>query len=229
MYPSLHSKIYLFSQVGTGANARHWVSAYSSGNPTYQQARKGFNNLNIAVGDKAMFDILANYFGEMVTASRGELLVTNYFRSFETAGQSGNRGAGQPRSTSGPRPRGHQPRHPEHGQVQVQGRRARASAPRSGSRCSCSPASGVSRDIWRLAFEKGCDIDITYTQMSQRIKGPNGKWLANEDGEVAGLRCRRTACRPRRPAKGARADRAQHPGRPDGEEPATGRTAAAAP
>lgn len=59
------------------------VSGYSSGNPT-QQARKGFNNFNIAVGDKAMYDIFVNYFIDMVTASNGKLLATNYFRSFST-------------------------------------------------------------------------------------------------------------------------------------------------
>ena len=48
----MHAKIYLFSTVGTGAQQRQWVSGYSSGNPTYYQSRKGFNNLNIAVADK---------------------------------------------------------------------------------------------------------------------------------------------------------------------------------
>jgi phosphatidylserine/phosphatidylglycerophosphate/cardiolipin synthase-like enzyme len=45
---------------------------------------------------------------------------------------------------------------------------------------------GVARDVWRLAFEQGCTIDITYTQMSQRLKDKKGHWLANEDGEVPG-------------------------------------------
>ena len=86
MYPSLHSKIYLFSTVGSGANARTWVSGYSSGNPTYQQSRKGFNNLNIAVGDKALYDIFNTYFADLVNGSRGRLFTSNYFRTFATPG-----------------------------------------------------------------------------------------------------------------------------------------------
>ncbi len=61
-YPSLHSKVYLFSTVGAGKQARRFVTAYSSGNPTYQQSRKGFNNLNITVGDKTLFSIFNTYY-----------------------------------------------------------------------------------------------------------------------------------------------------------------------
>ena len=121
MYPSLHSKIYLFSTVGQGANARQWVSAYSSGNPTYQQSRKGFNNLNIAVGDKPLHDIFTTYFADLVKGSRGELMTPNYFRTFATPGQPRHRRAAHDRP---PRPAdigGHQPGDPQVHPVQVQG------------------------------------------------------------------------------------------------------------
>ena len=45
---------------------------------------------------------------------------------------------------------------------------------------------GVASDLWRLAMQRGCNVEIVYTQMSQRIKGPNGQWLENEDGEEMG-------------------------------------------
>ena len=91
MYPSMHSKIYLFSTVGTGSKARRWVSGYSSGNPTYYQSRKGFNNLNIAVGDKTLYDIFIDYEDDLVAASRGELFSANYFRSAKTPGNTASK------------------------------------------------------------------------------------------------------------------------------------------
>ena len=90
-YPSMHAKIYLFSTVGTGAQQRQWVSGYSSGNPTYYQSRKGFNNLNIAVADKGLYDIFNRYMGDLVQASRGELFSANYFRTFDTPGNAASR------------------------------------------------------------------------------------------------------------------------------------------
>ena len=45
---------------------------------------------------------------------------------------------------------------------------------------------GVAADLWRLAMQQGCNVEIVYTQMSQRLKGPNGNWLENEDGEPMG-------------------------------------------
>lgn len=52
-YPALHAKVFLSSTVGTTAS--RWVSAYGSGNPTYAQARQGFNNLTVAVGDTQVY------------------------------------------------------------------------------------------------------------------------------------------------------------------------------
>ncbi len=33
---------------------------------------------------------------------------------------------------------------------------------------------GVAADLWRLAMRKGCNVEIVYTQMSQKIKGVKG-------------------------------------------------------
>ncbi len=30
---------------------------------------------------------------------------------------------------------------------------------------------GVASDLWRMAMRKGCNVEIVYTQMSQKIKG----------------------------------------------------------
>ncbi len=185
MYPSLHSKIYLFSTVGQGATARQWVSAYSSGNPTYQQSRKGFNNLNIAVGDKPLHDIFTTYFSDLVKGSRGELMTTNYFRTFATPG---NPATGAPPTTVhlAPQTSGDINREILNSiqcKYKVNGKTKRTDVRVS---MFVLTRRGVASDLWRLAMQKGCNVEIVYTQMSQRVKGPNGQWLENEDGEGMG-------------------------------------------
>ena len=185
MYPSLHSKIYLFSTVGQGANSRQWVSAYSSGNPTYQQSRKGFNNLNIAVGDKPLHDIFTTYFADLVKGSRGELMTPNYFRTFATPG---NPATGAPPTTVhlGPQTSGDINREILKS-IQCRYRVGKV-LKRTDVRVSMFVLTrrGVASDLWRLAMQRGCNVEIVYTQMSQRLRGPNGQWLENEDGEEMG-------------------------------------------
>jgi hypothetical protein len=182
MYPSLHSKIYLFSTVGSGATTRQWVSAYSSGNPTYQQSRKGFNNLNLAVGDQTLYNVFAQYFGDMVAASRGQLLGTNYFRSFETPGNAAT-GARPTTVHFGPQ---------TSGDINRDILRSIKCKYRSGGKLGRTDIKismfvltrrGVAGELWKLAMQKGCNVHIVYTQMSQRVRGADGKWLTNEDGE----------------------------------------------
>jgi PKD repeat protein len=185
MYPSLHSKIYLFSTVGQGANARQWVSAYSSGNPTYQQSRKGFNNLNIDVGDKPMYDILSTYFADLIKGSRGELMTTNYFRTFTTPG---NPATGSKPTTVhlGPQTSG------DINREILKSIKCRYKVGKKWKRTDVRVSMfvltrrGVASDLWRLAMQRGCNVEVVYTQMSQRLKAPNGKWLQNEDGEEMG-------------------------------------------
>jgi len=185
MYPSLHSKVYLFSTVGQGASTRQWVSAYSSGNPTYQQSRKGFNNLNIAVGDKPLHDIFTTYFADMVKGSRGELMTTNYFRTFATPGNPAT-GARPTTVHLGPQTSG------DINREILKSIKCRYKVGNKWKRTDVRVSMfvltrrGVASDLWRLAMQRGCNVEIVYTQMSQRVKGPNGKWLENEDGEEMG-------------------------------------------
>ena len=186
MYPSLHSKIYLFSTVGQGANTRQWVSAYSSGNPTYQQSRKGFNNLNIAVGDKPLHDIFTTYFADLVKGSRGELMTPNYFRTFATPGNPAT-GARPTTVHLGPQTSGDINREILRS-IQCKYRVGKKWK-RTDVRVSMFVLTrrGVASDLWRLAMQQGCNVEIVYTQMSQRLMGPNGQWLENEDGEEMGF------------------------------------------
>jgi PKD repeat protein len=185
MYPSLHSKIYLFSTVGTGANQRQWISGYSSGNPTYYQSRKGFNNLNIAVGDPTLFGIFTNYMADLVSASRGQLFSANYFRTFYSPG---NDATGAEPTTVHLLPQAS-------GDINreiLKSVKCRYKVGKKWKRTAIRVSmfvftrKGVAADLWKLAMMKGCNVEIVYTQMSQRLKGPNGRWLTNEDGEPTG-------------------------------------------
>ncbi len=185
MYPSLHSKIYLFSTVGAGAAAARWVSAYSSGNPTYQQSRKGFNNLNIATGDKALYDIFNTYFADMVKGSTGQLMTTNYFRTFATPGNP----------ATGARPTTVHLLPQTDGDINreiLQSIQCRYKVGNKWKRTDVRVSMfvltrrGVAKDLWNLAMRKGCNVEVVYTQTSQRVKGANGQWLRNEDGETMG-------------------------------------------
>lgn len=180
-YPSLHSKVYLFSTVGTGKNARRWVTAYSSGNPTYQQSRKGFNNLNITVGDKALFSIFNTYYNDLVRASRGQLLTRNYFRTFYSPGNK----ASAARATTvhlGPQTDG--------GDINrdiLQSIRCLYKVGNQTRRTDVKVSmfvltrKGVAADLWRLAMRRGCNVEVVYTQMSQKIKGVKGSKVGAAD------------------------------------------------
>jgi PKD repeat protein len=185
MYPSLHSKIYLFSTIGTGQNQRQWVSGYSSGNPTYYQSRKGFNNLNIAVGDKALYDIFARYMNDLVLASRGQMFSPDYFRTFQSPG---NPATGAEATTVHLLPQ----RSGDINRSILKSVKCRYKVGKKWKRTAIRVSmfvftrKGVAADLWKLAMFKGCNVEIVYTQMSQRLKGANGKWLTNEDGEPTG-------------------------------------------
>lgn len=176
-YPSLHSKIYLFSTVGSGARARQWVTAYSSGNPTYQQSRKGFNNLNIAVGDRALYNIFYTYYGDLVKGSRGQLMTRNYFRTFSSPG-NGATGARPTTVHLGPQTTG------DINRDILQSIRCKYKVGKTTKRTDVKVSmfvftrKGVAADLWRLAMHKGCNVEIVYTQMSQRIKGVRASYGA---------------------------------------------------
>lgn len=181
MYPSMHSKIYLFSTVGTGAKARRWVSGYSSGNPTYYQSRKGFNNLNIAVGDKTLYDIFIDYENDLVAASRGEKFSDNYFRTAKTPGRKSTKA---PATTVhfGPQASG------DINREILKSIKCRYKVGKTWKRTYVRVSmfvftrTGVARDLWRLAMRQGCRVEVVYTQMSQRVRGADGKWLKDSNG-----------------------------------------------
>lgn len=184
-YPSLHSKVYLFSTVGTGSHSRQWVAAYSSGNPTYQQSRKGFNNLNVAVGDKKLYTILDSYYKDLVKGSQGRLLTRNYFHTDYTPGNSAT-GARPTTIHFGPQASGDINRDIL---KSIQCRyKVNGVWKRTDVRLSMYVLTrkGVASDLWKLAMQKGCNVEIVYTQTSQRLKGANGKWLKNKDGKTMG-------------------------------------------
>lgn len=180
-YPSLHSKVYLFSTVGIGKNVRRWVTAYSSGNPTYQQSRKGFNNLNITVGDPALYSIFNTYYSDLVRASRGQLLTTNYFRTFYSPGNA----ASAARATTvhlGPQTGA--------GDINrdiLQSIRCLYKEGNTVKRTNVKVSmfvltrKGVAADLWRLAMRQGCNVEVVYTQMSQKIKGVKGSKVGAAD------------------------------------------------
>ncbi len=61
-----HTKTYLFSSTGGVGN----VAMVSSANPTYFQARRGWNNGYMIVGDKVMYDAFVRNFEKMAYGAR---------------------------------------------------------------------------------------------------------------------------------------------------------------
>ena len=72
-YPALHAKFFMFSHTG----ASKWVSGVASSNPTYEQAKRGFNNAYIYVGQsdskakakKKLYNSLSAYFTDLVRSA----------------------------------------------------------------------------------------------------------------------------------------------------------------
>jgi hypothetical protein len=66
-YPALHSKFFMFSRVSGAAN----IVGISSINPTYEQARVGFNNASVVINDKTLFASMNDYYSDLSDAARG--------------------------------------------------------------------------------------------------------------------------------------------------------------
>lgn len=171
-YPALHSKFFMFTDVGSAKN----VVGISSVNPTYEQAKRGFNNASIVVNDKKLFKSMNTYFSDLTKAARGKSSgkshrnlesnskyttyvtypttksddVTNMFRNIQCLYKEN----GKTKRT----------------QVYVNMYVFTRNAP--------------AMTLWRLAFNPinnggGCDIHIIYTDMDQKIKAFNtrtNKW-----------------------------------------------------
>lgn len=85
-YPALHAKFFMFSHTG----ASKWVSGVASSNPTYEQAKRGFNNAFVYVGQasskvkakKKLYNSLSTYFTDLVrSACTDKQKVNKYYAS----------------------------------------------------------------------------------------------------------------------------------------------------
>jgi hypothetical protein len=65
-YPALHSKFFLITKTGFATK----IVGISSINPTYEQARRGFNNASIVANDTILFNSLNGYFADLTKAAR---------------------------------------------------------------------------------------------------------------------------------------------------------------
>jgi phosphatidylserine/phosphatidylglycerophosphate/cardiolipin synthase-like enzyme len=73
-YPAMHAKFFLISQAGSAKR----IVGISSVNPTYEQARVGFNNASVVVNDKTLYDSMNGYYADLITAARGLGKATAY-------------------------------------------------------------------------------------------------------------------------------------------------------
>jgi hypothetical protein len=73
-YPALHSKFFLITRAGSASN----IVGISSVNPTYEQARVGFNNASLVVNDKTLFNSMNQYYADLSNAARGAKKVKAY-------------------------------------------------------------------------------------------------------------------------------------------------------
>lgn len=171
--PSMRSNVFLFSTVGTGSQQRRWVSGYSSASPVNDQARLGYGNLNLVVGDKNLHDILSRYVTDLVNGSRGHLLSPDYFRTFAAPADPVS---GSPETTVHLLPQAS-------GDIvrdilrSIRCRYEIDGTPRrTAVRISMSDFSrtGVAADLWRLAMLDGCRVQIGYAHMSQGLLGEDG-------------------------------------------------------
>lgn len=182
-YPALHSKVFLASTVGIGRNARRWVSAYGSGNPSYHHVRLAFNNLNVSVGDRALYDVFTDYVADLIAGSRGELLTQDYNRTATTPGveKTGSPATSihfLPTASGDPQLdilRSITCRYTDDGRLR-----------RTKVRISMFSFSRIElgAEVWRLAYERGCAVDLVYSTMTQRLRDSDGEWIRDDAGEV---------------------------------------------
>ena len=73
-YPALHSKFFLITRAGSASN----VVGISSVNPTFEQAKVGFNNASVMVNDRTLFASANQYYADLANAARGAGKATAY-------------------------------------------------------------------------------------------------------------------------------------------------------
>ena len=167
-YPALHSKFFMFSRVSSAKN----IVGISSINPTYEQARVGFNNASVAVNDRTLFASMNQYYADLANSARGagktkahrQLKSDSKTTSYYVYPKSGSddvlkmlrdvkciyKEGGKTKRT----------------QIYVNMFVFTRNAP--------------AMELWRKAFNSkgkngGCNVHIIYTDMDQRIKALNSK------------------------------------------------------
>lgn len=178
-YPALHSKFFLITQAGSAKN----IVGISSINPTYEQARVGFNNASISVGDATLFNSLNQYYADLANVARGAGKATAYRKL-----------ASSSKTTS-------YYVYPKSGSDDVlkmlrevkciyrEGRKTQRTQIYVNMFVFTRNAPAM--ELWKKAFNSkakngGCNVQIIYTDMDQRIKAFNTKtnsWAFIPNGE----------------------------------------------
>lgn len=166
-YPALHSKFFIITRAGTTSKS---VVGISSVNPTYEQARVGFNNASIVVNDKTLFASMNKYYADLANAARGAGKASAY-RQLKTDSKTTSYYV-YPKSGSD--------------DVLTMLRDIKCTY-KVGSKTMRTQIyvnmfvftrNAPAMELWRKAFSSranngGCNVHIIYTDMDQRIKALN--------------------------------------------------------
>ena len=165
-YPALHSKFFMITQSGTAKN----IVGISSVNPTYEQAKVGFNNASVVVNDKTLFESMNRYYADLANAARGSKKVAAY-RQLKSNSKNTNYYV-YPKSGSD--------------DILTMLRDVKCIYQEGGSTKRTKiyvnmfvfTRNAPAMELWKKAFATranngGCDVQIVYTDMDQRIKALN--------------------------------------------------------
>jgi phosphatidylserine/phosphatidylglycerophosphate/cardiolipin synthase-like enzyme len=166
-YPALHSKFFLITKAGVPSKT---VVGISSVNPTYEQARVGFNNASIVVNDKTLFASMNRYYADLANAARGAGKVPAY-RQLKTDSKTTSYYV-YPKSGS------------DDVLTMLRDIKCTYKVGKKTMRTQIYvnmfvfTRNAPAMELWRKAFSSkanngGCNVHIIYTDMDQRIKALN--------------------------------------------------------
>ena len=165
-FPALHSKFFLVTQSGSAKN----IVGISSMNPTFEQARVGFNNASIVVDDSTLFNSMNDYYADLANSARGAGEATA-FRQLKSESKSTSYYV-----------------YPKSGADDVLTMLKNVKCIyKEGGKTKRTQISvnmfvftrnAPAMELWRKAFNSkssngGCDVKIIYTDLDQRIKALN--------------------------------------------------------
>jgi len=165
-FPALHSKFFLVTQSGSAKN----IVGISSMNPTFEQARVGFNNASIVVDDSTLFNSMNDYYADLANSARGAGEATA-FRQLKSESKSTSYYV-----------------YPKSGADDVLKMLQNVKCIyKEGGKTKRTQISvnmfvftrnAPAMELWRKAFNSkssngGCDVKIIYTDLDQRIKALN--------------------------------------------------------